>query len=172
MQQPGDAKDSLLMTSLKEFYATATHAHVARDFLTVKETTSLRTIDWFVTTYSRRNSVIILLDDGRVIDLHASYKSQLKSFSKKRFDVFKRGKTVSFELDDTTVQTTLPQLNFFRWLIRFKVADYIKSHAKDIDRAMKAYFQEKDDGDGSVEKKKKKRRVCSASSIVARVVFD
>lgn len=163
-------KTSLLETSLRSFFAVRAHAAHAKAFLGPNQSppTSLRTIDWFVTTYSRRHMVMVLLDDGRVVDLHSSYKSQLKSFSKRRFDVFKRGKTVMFDLDGETIETTWPQLNFFRWLIKYNVAEYITSHAGEIERAMKHYFRQKQEPQAPT----KKKRVCSSSSIVARVVFD
>jgi len=171
-------KTSLLEASLREFFARRDHAVVAKAYLTPNAgSTSLRTIDWFITTYSRRNAVVILMDDGRVVDLHTSYKSMLKSFGKKRFDVFKRGQTLRFDLAGVPIETTLPQLNFFRWLIKYNVATYIASHAREIDRAMKAYFEQKrteqPGGGGPSSTKKRKKRVCTANnSIVARVVFD
>lgn len=166
------AKQSLLMESLTRFYQTEEHAEIAKAFLVPgsgkSRTLSLRTIDWWVTTYARRNSVCILLDDGRLIDLHSSYKSQLKSFSKRRFDVFKRGETILFDLSGDMVETTASQLCFFRWIIQNNVAQYMTSHAHEIERAMKDYFKEKTEAPSGL----KKKRVCSTSTIVSRIVFD
>jgi len=163
------ANKSLLYESLRRFFDNAEHAKVAKRYITSSKAKSLRTLDWFITTFSRRNSVLILLDRGQVVDLHASYKSMLKSHSKKRFDVFKRGEPIVFVLDGEEITTTLAQLNFFRWLITSHVTDYIESHDQEIDRAMKRYFDEKKTNPKPGTKKK---RVCTSNSIVARVCFD
>ena len=111
---------------------------------------------------------------GRIeqFDVWTEYKSQLKSFSKEMFDPFCR-----LENDTTTkevkkkrtrnkcrklmrfyyntgegdyLETTLGQLNFFRWIITNKILDYIKDHIEDIEEDMIKVHKEKNN------KKKKK----------------
>ena len=62
---------------------------------------------------------------------------KLKAYSKKRFDPFCRWERVQFPYDnDRSIQTTIGQLNFFKWAIENKVIDYINNNYKDIDADM------------------------------------
>ena len=45
---------------------------------------SLRIVDWFVTNYSKKNNIYYKLNKGDHFTVYQSYKSQLKSFSKKK----------------------------------------------------------------------------------------
>ena len=63
-----------------------------------------------------------------------SYKSQLKSFSKKRFDPFCRRDRIKYMYgENKTFDTTVGQLNFFKWAIDNLVIDYIKQNMDDIE---------------------------------------
>jgi hypothetical protein len=54
----------------------------------------------------------------------------LKSFSKKQFDPFRRNVRIDFEYEPgKTIETTVAQLNFFRWAISNKVIDYINTNS-------------------------------------------
>ena len=65
------------------------------------------------------------------------YKLKLKAYSKKRFDPFCRWDRVTFPYGDNKfIQTTIGQLNFFKWAIENKVIDYINNHYKEIDTDM------------------------------------
>ena len=50
---------------------------------------SLRILDWFVTRFSNKKKILINVGE-EIIDVHISYKAQLKSYKKKYFDPFKR----------------------------------------------------------------------------------
>jgi len=65
-----------------------------------------------------------------------SYKSQLKSFSKRNFDPFCRRNRVDFMCNDVKVSTTIGQLNFFRWAINNLVVEYILMFYDDIENDM------------------------------------
>ena len=66
-----------------------------------------------------------------------SYKSQLKAYSKKRFDPFCRRDRLLFKIDDdNSVATTIGQLNFFKWAISNLVLDYIELNKDDIESDM------------------------------------
>jgi hypothetical protein len=112
---------------------------------------SLRSIDWFITNYSKKNNIYYLLHRdilGHPTDevnsactysfnVHQSYKSQLKAYSKKSFDPFCRRDRIPFILDSgETFDTTIGQLNFFRWAITNNVIDYIVEHKKVIEDDM------------------------------------
>ncbi len=116
---------------------------------------SLRVIDWFVTNYSKKNSIVyninsndnnILSNDNdnqniKVFNVYHSYKSQLKSFSKKNFDPFCRREKIRFEYinkngENDSILTTIGQLNFFRWSIDNCLIEYIKLNLNTIENDM------------------------------------
>ena len=66
-----------------------------------------------------------------------SYKSQLKAYSKKRFDPFCRRDRLLFVIDDeVSVETTIGQLNFFKWAISNLILDYIEQNKQIIESDM------------------------------------
>ena len=66
-----------------------------------------------------------------------SYKSQLKAYSKKKFDPFCRRDRILFKIDkDHSVETTIGQLNFFKWAISNLVTDYIQMNKNEIEYDM------------------------------------
>ena len=71
------------------------------------------------------------------MNVHHSYKSQLKAYSKRRFDPFCRRKRISFDLGTYgSVDTTIGQLNFFRWAIDNLVVQYLQNHREEIENDM------------------------------------
>jgi len=121
---------------------------------------SLRFIENFVTKYCRSHPVFIKLKNNTYIDIYDDYKNQLKSFDKKRFDIFKRkhssaprntssesnaSATSNVSTDDChlitypcdkegnrTIKTSIGQLNFFRWLIKTDILNYIIQNFESI----------------------------------------
>lgn len=135
--------NELILKSLKKFYSEDFNYEELYKIINTNSSISLRLIDWFVTNYSKKYNTIYLFDkDNKEIteDLKANiiqinvfqeYKSQLKAFSKKRFDPFCRRERIDFICNDKEVNTTIGQLNFFKWAISNRVIDYIKKN-KDI----------------------------------------
>ena len=84
-------------------------------------------IDWFATNYSKKHNTIFMiyrdeygertLDETTEIvsqfNVYNSYKSQLKAYSKKRFDPFCRRERIDIEINNIHLNTTIGQLNFF-----------------------------------------------------------
>ena len=63
------------------------------------------------------------------INVYNSYKSQLKAYSKKRFDPFCRRERIKFiNHNNDEIITTAGQLNFFRWVIENNILDYISEY--------------------------------------------
>jgi hypothetical protein len=103
------------------------------------EALSLRTVDWLVTNYSKKFNVTYVLkhEEERMFNVYLEYKAQLKSFSKRRFDVFKRHRKFEFCLPNgTRVETNVAQLNFFRWAITHGVVDYCMQNLEAIEKDM------------------------------------
>ena len=94
-----------------------------------------------------------------------SYKAQLKSHSKKRFDPFCRRERIEFKYNNTeTISTTVGQLNFFKWAIDNKVIDYIKGNYQEIEEDMnQSYNMIKKQKKNSKERKQRQELSKSAS---------
>lgn len=95
---------------------------------------SLRLIDWFVTNYSKKHNVVINKEKkGEFINVYIHYRSQLRAYSKHLFDPFRRQDKIKFYYyKQHFFNTTIGQLNFFRWAIENKVLVYITEHFDDI----------------------------------------
>lgn len=92
---------------------------------------SLRSLDWLCTNYSKSAGVCYQQRDGP-FDVYASYRDWLRTFSKKKFDPFARGPHLNFHGFDTT----LAQMNFFRWAWQFGVIKYAIEHRERIEAHM------------------------------------
>ena len=133
--------NELLFNSLKLFYEDDYNLTKLLNYLKVDKI-SLRIIDWFVTNYSKKyDSMYTRYDrNGKQLNpfnVFHSYKSQLKSYSKKFFDPFCRRNRIKYNYNDTDIlSTTIGQLNFFKWAINYGVIDYIKDNYKEIEDDM------------------------------------
>lgn len=128
--------NSLLLSSLKRFYSDPTNTSLIKSYIQGTGNHSLRMIDWFVTNYSK-NRNIILNNDEKYLNVYVGYRSQLRAYSKHKFDPFRRRHRINLYIDETTcIESTLGQLNFFRWLIQHNIIDYIDEHALDIEHDM------------------------------------
>ena len=102
---------------------------------------SLRLIDWTVTNYAREKDIVIVKkgpDSSPVnFNIYQSYKSQLKAYSKQLFDPFRRRDRIEFFYEPKkSIETTLGQLNFFRWVLQNDLLDYISENMEDIEEHM------------------------------------
>jgi len=104
-----------------------------------KSNISLRLLDWFVTRYAKRHKICYKICD-EYFNVHISYKAQLKSFKKRYFDPFRRREKFKYNYNklcqDNTIQTTIGQLNFFRWTFTNKIIDYVTKNYNKISKAM------------------------------------
>jgi hypothetical protein len=67
------------------------------------------------------------------------YKLKLKAYSKKRFDPFCRWDRITIPYKNGTfIQTTIGQLNFFKWAIENDIVQYIEQHYGTIEDDMNA----------------------------------
>jgi hypothetical protein len=128
-------REEVLMRKLIEFYSFSTNLEQLLPVLLKKSRISLRILDWFTTNYSREYNVtyrILHLSKVKQFSVYDSYKSQLKAYHKRLFDPFCRGRRIYFEYyNNCEIETTVGQLNFFKWAIQNKVLDYVDTH---IDR--------------------------------------
>jgi len=103
----------------------------------------LAMIDYFVTIYAKKNKCFIELPEYEYFYINDEYKNQLKSFTKKLFDPFKRLKKIEFQYDDVHMITTVGQLNFLKWALKNNVIQYIEDNYEDIYKEMSKHLEDK-----------------------------
>jgi hypothetical protein len=130
-------KQDILLIPITDFFSDANNLDLLLGILiTGKYKISLRIIDWFVTNYSKKHNLVIQ-KNGKPFIVFLEYKSQLKAYSKKQFDPFCRRSRIHYEYDKgKKFETTIGQLNFFRWAIENLIIDYIMKHYNDIEKDM------------------------------------
>jgi len=69
--------------------------------------------------------------------VYNEYKLKLKAYSKKRFDPFCRWERISIPYDEEKfMETTIGQLNFFKWAIENNIIAYIENNYETIENDM------------------------------------
>jgi len=135
----GNSKD-LLMISLSKFYNVKSHMQKILPIIEGSSSISLRLIDWFVTNYAKKNNNVITQKvNNNVIhfNVYLSYRSQLKAYSKQLFDPFRRRERITFLFENkNSIETTIGQLNFFRWVIQNNIIEYMEQNLKAIEEDM------------------------------------
>lgn len=159
---------SILLTSLQNYYADNKNASKLLEILKEENKISLRIIDWFVTNYSKKNNIYYTIFETpgkkktfvyeknkllKQFNTYHAYKSQLKSFSKKKFDPFCRRDRIIFDCSGSAIETTVGQLNFFKWAIDNLIIDYIKNNYNDIENDMNTCYNSV-----KIQKKEKKEK--------------
>ena len=129
-------QNDLLMTNLMCFY---TDENIRRmtNIINGESRISLRIIDWFVTNFAKKYYIVYNCNKKR-FKVHNDYKLKLKAYSKRRFDTFCRWERVSIPITDTDhcIETTIGQMNFFKWAIENEILDYIETYFDVIEADM------------------------------------
>jgi hypothetical protein len=102
---------------------------------------SLRIVDWFATNYAKKYYTLYSYDDDagaeRRFKVYVDYKLKLKAYSKRRFDPFCRWDRISIPYKNGTfIETTIGQLNFFKWALENRIIEYIDEHYDEIEDDM------------------------------------
>lgn len=127
-------KVTLLMKSLNDFYKNESYIKILKPILNQESIISLRILDWFITNYSKKKSIII----NNTFDIYQNYKLQLRSYSKKQFDPFCRKNKILFYYNNSDfLETSCGQLCFFRWCIQNGILEYVEKHIDEIENDMK-----------------------------------
>ncbi len=147
-----DSGKDLLLSSLTSYYnKNNDNKYILKDIIDGKHQLSLRMIDWLVTIYAKNNNIIYWisnendeiyynLPDGNAnkykkINLYLDYRAQLKSFKKINFDSFRRHDRITFIIDSDkqqSIESTIGQLNFFKWAFTNKVIIFALENQKII----------------------------------------
>lgn len=148
-------QNELLLINLIDFYKKNNNLKIFLSIINGESKISLRIIDWFVTNYSKKYYIVydfISNIDNKPIrfKVYNDYKLNLKSYSKKRFDPFCRWERIliPYDLDNFLninnteikenkyLETTIGQLNFFKWAIENYILDYIDNNYNIIENDM------------------------------------
>tara|TARA_B100000212_G_C27256548_1_gene482543 strand:+ start:316 stop:882 length:567 start_codon:yes stop_codon:yes gene_type:complete len=146
----------VLLYSLKNYYSKDDNLNRLLNIIKYKKSISLRVIDWFATNYSKKyNTIYMIYKDEKghktldelftpfsQFNVYNSYKSQLKAYSKKRFDPFCRRERLDIDINGIHLNTTIGQLNFFRWVLNNNIIDYIQNNIDEIENDMNYSLKE------------------------------
>ncbi len=131
-------QNDLLLNNLMDFYKDEKTLNRMLKIITGESKISLRIVDWFSTNYAKK--YYTLIEDSEAnkrFKVYVDYKLKLKAYSKKRFDPFCRWDRISIPYKkDTCIETTIGQLNFFKWALENKVIDYIEENYEIIEKDM------------------------------------
>jgi hypothetical protein len=145
--QPSNTQKQLLLNNLMEFYKNKENMNNMIRIINGETKISLRIIDWFVTNYSKKNYTVYSIPkiingepsptETTRFKVYNEYKLKLKAYSKKNFDPFCRWERITIPYDnDNYIETTIGQLNFFKWAIECKIIDFIQENYSFIEADM------------------------------------
>ena len=137
-------QNDLLLKNLMIFYNTEENDNLDKmlRIITGESKISLRIVDWFATNYAKKYYTLYVIDQtienvARRFKVYDDYKLKLKAYSKKRFDPFCRWDRISIPYKDgNCIETTIGQLNFFKWALENKVVNYIEQNYDTIEKDM------------------------------------
>lgn len=168
-----EAKQDVLLAALGKFYASGDHLAVLRGALDGGDKVSLRVLDWLVTNYAKKRNIVYtakLHGHSTAFNMFLEYKSQLKAYSKRLLDPFCRRERISF----CGLETTVGQLNFFRWAIQSGVLEYAREHYDEIERDMLASIQHRYAREAAPKRTELSRaavKTCTTTKLTVKVKF-
>ena len=135
-------QNDLLLNNLLDFYKDEKNLDRMLQIITGESRISLRIVDWFATNYAKKYYTLYTINETgnnieRRFKVYVDYKLKLKAYSKKRFDPFCRWERISIPYKTGQyIETTIGQLNFFKWALENKVVDYINDNYDTIEKDM------------------------------------
>ena len=178
-----NTQKQLLLNNLMDFYKNKDNLKKMMNVINGESKISLRIVDWFVTNYAKKYYTVYEIP--RIVNgepsetlttrfkVYNDYKLKLKAYAKKNFDPFCRWDRITIPYDnDNYMETTIGQLNFFKWTIESKIIEYIKDHYQEIENDMnsrnstskKLTTIEKDDN-GKTRKKREELSISACKCI-------
>ena len=154
--------NTLLLESLDNYY-NESNLNTLTEILN-SQSVSLRVIDWFVTNYSKKHNIEYNNKD-KIVNVYISYKSQLKSYSKKFFDPFCRRNRINYK---QSLSTTIGQLNFFKWALTNGILDYVTNNYQTIESDMNNSIIKKNKVSTNTRKKRKELSKSSYKTLTKR----
>lgn len=167
-----NSQNDLLLSNLLSFYKDTGNFDSMINIINGNSDISLRIVDWFTTNYAKKYfTVYPIVKKGKPVrfKVYMDYKLQLKAYSKRRFDPFCRWDriTIPYGEKGEFVQTTLGQLNFFKWAFDNEIIDYIRKNYKDIEDDMNSRnsHSRSKERDVSLHKTNKKHQVTQRKNV-------
>tara|TARA_Y100000389_G_C17456128_1_gene518288 strand:- start:613 stop:1161 length:549 start_codon:yes stop_codon:yes gene_type:complete len=165
-------QNSLLLNNLLQFYKKDNYLELMLSIINGVSPISLRIVDWFATNYSKQYYVTYPTENDKRFKVYNDYKLKLRAYSKKRFDPFCRWDRISIPYKNNQyIQTTIGQLNFFKWALENDVINYIKNHYREIEQDMNnrnSTSKRKNSTNTNKTRKKREELSISASKTVHR----
>jgi hypothetical protein len=186
-----NTQNELLLKHLMEFYENKEILYKMMKIINGESKISLRIVDWFVTNYAKKYYTVYELQNNnswshnltKTVDscqtvrfkVYNDYKLKLKAYSKRRFDPFCRWERISIPYDNENyMETTIGQLNFFKWAIENRIIEYIEENYNDIENDMNMRNSTSkrklalDDTDNSKTRKKREELSISACKCIKK----
>lgn len=161
-------QNDLLLNKLLTFYQSNNNLDKMLAIINGESRISLRIVDWFATNYAKKYYTLYDLDDGtKRFKVYVDYKLKLKAYSKRRFDPFCRWERINIPYKEgNCIQTTIGQLNFFKWALEYGVVKYIEDNYAQIEKDMNTRnsTSKRKDTISSTSKTRKKREELSISA--------
>jgi len=132
-------QNTLLFENLMTFFKENSNLQKMSNIINGNSRLSLRIIDWFVTNYAKKNDIIYRNPTSqskynRSFRVYNEYKLKLKAYGKIKFDPFCRWTRITIPYDnDHYMETTIGQLNFFKWSIENSILEYIEDNYDKIE---------------------------------------
>lgn len=131
--------DDILRDELLLFYENKEYLRRMSGIINGKRL-SLRLLDWFVCNFSKEYYTMYEIQRGEKtirFKVYPDYKTNLDIYSKKRFAPFCRHERMYISYDDENMmETTLGQLNFFRWVFKNYLLEYMEANYDEIKKDM------------------------------------
>uniref|UniRef100_A0A6C0H627 Uncharacterized protein n=1 Tax=viral metagenome TaxID=1070528 RepID=A0A6C0H627_9ZZZZ len=135
-----ESRNEILLVKLEDYYKDSDKKEEMFRYITNHYGISLRLIDWCVTNFSKNNKIsynINTINGTKRVVIYDEYKNKLKSYSKQLFDPFCRHVRIKFHYKDNIYfETTLGQLNFFKWILEDEIDKYLRENYKEIEKDM------------------------------------
>jgi hypothetical protein len=137
-----------LLKTLLEFYKNQEYLEMLKQIINREyviahnsKKLSIRLVNWFVTNYAKQYFTTYELstdnDSSKRFFVWTNYKLTEDSYSKQMFDPYCRKKRILVPYkDNTSIETTIGQLHFFKWAIVNKVLEYIIQNFDSIEKDM------------------------------------
>ena len=127
-----------------EFYHDKSRLDEMMRIINGESNISLRIVDWFVTNYAKKYYTVYelpVIRNGKTVTIrfkvYNDYKLKLKAYSKRRFDPFCRWDRITIPYNENScMETTIGQLNFFKWALENNILSYISEHLDEIEKDM------------------------------------
>lgn len=92
---------------------------------------SYKFINWFIIKYCYKYNISININNI-YLNISECYNFYIKLYKKENFDIFKRGYKFNLQIKQYTINTSLCQLLYFKWLIEYNILYYILNNYEDI----------------------------------------